>query len=92
MRAISAASAVVAGVPACAAARRCRPVLADQRALHAALFGAAEDVQRAAAQALELRQQAEGLAHPGAVLLLDQLALLVLLGDSGGARWCRRSL
>ena len=51
-----------------------RLVLADQRALPAPLGAVAEDVERRPAQALELREQAEGLEHPGAEEALLQVA------------------
>jgi len=56
-------------------------VISDQLALHAPLFGAAEHVEAAATQELQLRQQAKRLEHPRAVFLLQQPALLVLLGE-----------
>src|SRR5690606_37882207 len=56
-------------------------VVVDQLALHAPLGGAAEHVERATAQEPQLRQQAEGLQHPRAVLALDQFALLVAPGQ-----------
>ena len=51
-------------------------VFAGQRALHLALGGVAENIERGAAQSLQLRQQAERLEHPRA-----ELALLQMPGD-----------
>ena len=56
-------------------------VLADQRAFLAAFVAAAEDVQRTAAQALHPRQQLHRAVHPGAVDLLDELALVIGAGQ-----------
>ncbi|MCY1187766.1 hypothetical protein D9M73_287890 [compost metagenome] len=55
------------------------PVLADQRALGAALLGLAEDVEGTAAQALQLGQHAEQLHRRRTELALDQVALVVAL-------------
>jgi hypothetical protein len=87
MRAISAASA---------SARRqaaqqfvdAGAVLADQRALGAALLGAAEHIERAAAQALQLRQQPKALRIQGPKGCLTSSPLALRLASSGGARWC----
>jgi len=64
-------------------------VVTDQLTLAATFLGVTEHVEAAAAQALELGQQAEGLEHPRAVFFLLQLALFVGLANSGGARWKR---
>ena len=58
-------------------------VFDDQGALGAALFGLAKDVEGRATQAFHLGQQAKGVAHPGAVGLFHQFALLVLGGRQG---------
>src|ERR1700694_2962275 len=49
-------------------------VLADQRALGAALFGVAENVERSAAETFEIFQQLEDLQHPGPEADFPQLA------------------
>ena len=47
----------------------------DQLALGPALFGAAEHVERAATQPLELRQQPEAAQHGRAIALLENTDL-----------------
>src|SRR3546814_14422256 len=64
-----------------------REVILDQLALQLALFRVAEDVERRTAQALQLRQQAEGAQHPGA-----ELAFLRLAGRRVGAVGQRRQV
>src|SRR4249919_2183650 len=54
-------------------------VIDDQLALHPALLGPAEDVERTATQEAQLRQPLERGEHPRAEFLLDQVALCVLL-------------
>src|SRR5574337_1401722 len=56
-------------------------VLVNERALGAALFALAEDVERGAAQALEPRQQFEQRQRRRAEAALLQLALFVALGQ-----------
>src|SRR3546814_734619 len=50
-------------------------VIGDQLALHLPFFGVAEYIERAAAQAAQLREQFERREHPRPVFLLLQLAL-----------------
>src|SRR5690348_6364172 len=52
-------------------------VFADQRALYPALGSFAEDIERAAAQAAQFRQQLEGAEYPRPVFALAQLAFAV---------------
>src|SRR3546814_6906857 len=53
----------------------------SQLALHLPFFGVAEYIERAAAQAAQLREQFERREHPRPVFLLLQLALGVALGQ-----------
>ena len=58
-------------------------VAGNELAFHLALFGVAEYIEWAAAQALEAGQHAEGLEHPRPVFRLAQLTLRILLRQQG---------